>query len=153
MMGKGIFSADKYSINDFRDDRTYKRPAYRLVAARSCRELAELKLRLVWWNLLLSLRSPCCPCTEVLRRAALVTFNFISPLHLLLLNLFSSLILFQSRLFFYTDRTSNSPFFEHLHMGNLIWHKYSRLISITSSVCELPACLEYHFASLIFVLS
>ena len=23
-------------------------------------------------------------------------------------------------------------------MGNLIWHEYSRLISITASICELP---------------
>ena len=24
-------------------------------------------------------------------------------------------------------------------MGNLIWHEYSRLVSISSSVCELPS--------------
>jgi hypothetical protein len=55
------------------------------------------------------------------------------------LALFDSIPLTELRSFYlFGQNTSDFLISEHLNMGNLIWHKYSRLVSISSSVCELP---------------
>ncbi|KAG6866746.1 hypothetical protein C0991_011405 [Blastosporella zonata] len=35
-------------------------------------------------------------------------------------------------------------------MGNLVWHEYARLTSITASVCELPTRVLYHHSTRCF---